>query len=276
MSGEGATPVELDALLARVGDGAKIALPPDYSGTAVVAARALARRGVRDLHVVTVPSGGMHVDILIGAGCVATLETAAISLGERGPAPRFTAAVREGSIRLLDSTCPVIHAGLLAAQKGVPFLPLRGVIGSDLMAARPDWRVIDNPFAGGDGPDPIGLFPAIRPDVALFQAPSADRHGNVWIGRRRELMMMAHAARETLACVERIEDGDFLADPLMAPGTIPALYVTAVAIVRRGAHPAGLPGEYAADAGALARYAESARDAQGFQRWLQDDARLAA
>ena len=66
-------------------------------------------------------------------------------------------------------------------------MPLRGVLGTDVLKHRPDWKVIDNPF--GDG-DPIVLLPAIRPDVALFHAPMADRNGNVWIGRQRELVTM--------------------------------------------------------------------------------------
>ena len=83
-----------------------------------------------------------------------------------------------------DATCPALHAAFQAAEKGVPFMPLRGLIGSDLLAHRPDWKVIDNPF---DDDDPIVLLPALKPDVALFHAPIADRDGNVWIGRDREL-----------------------------------------------------------------------------------------
>ena len=88
----------------------------------------------------------MQADLLIGAGCVETLETSAVSLGEFGLAPRFTAAILAGSIRMKDATCPALHAGFQAAEKGVPFMPLRGLIGSDVLAHRPDWKVIDNPF----------------------------------------------------------------------------------------------------------------------------------
>src|SRR5216683_2567355 len=80
-------------------------------------------------------------------------------------------AVTAGSVRVMDATCPAIHAALQAAEKGVPFMPLRGLIGSDLINVRPDWRVINNPFAARG--DPIVLLPAIRPDVALFHAPMA-------------------------------------------------------------------------------------------------------
>ncbi len=167
----------------------------------------------------------------------------------------------------MDATCPAIHAALQAAEKGVPFMPLRGLIGSDLIKVRPDWRVIGNPFA--EGGDPIVLLPAIRPDIALFHAPTADRAGNVWIGRRRELATMAHAAARTIITVERIHDGDLLASEETAAGVLPALYVEAIAVAPRGAWPLPLAGEYQRDEAHLAEYATLAATAEGFQRYLE-------
>ena len=109
-----------DALAARIPDGAKIALPPDYSFCANALVRALIRRGAKDLHLVGVPAVGYQADVLIGAGCVATVETAAVTLGEFGLAPRFTAAIKAGTIRMLDATCPAIHGGLQAAERAAP------------------------------------------------------------------------------------------------------------------------------------------------------------
>jgi glutaconate CoA-transferase, subunit A len=257
-------------LATRIPDGARLALAPDYSGCALAVVRALIRRPARGLHLIGVPQLGFQADLLIGAGCVASVETAAVTLGEQGPAPRFVAAVKVGRIEVKDSICPVIHAGLQAAEKGVPFLPLRGVLGSDLVRHRPDWQVIDNPFQGpGDAEDPILLVPAIRPEVALFHAPRADRAGNVWIGVRRELMTMAHAARTTLVTVEEIVRDDLLADDVSAAGTIPALYVTAIGRAREGAWPVGLRGAYPPDLEHLRLYAEQAATAAGFARYLE-------
>ena len=160
-----------------------------------------------------------------------------------------------------DSTCPAIHAALQAAEKGVPFMPLRGLIGSDLLRVRPDWQVIDNPLAEGD---PIVVLPALRPDVALFHAPWADEHGNVWLGARRELVTMAHAARETLITVEEVRPGDLLADETLAAGALPALYVAALAEAPQGACPLGLAGRYEPDRAHLADYARLAASAEGF------------
>jgi glutaconate CoA-transferase, subunit A len=257
----------LEELAAAIPDGAKVAVPNDPYGVAVAATRALVQRGARALHLVCVPTSGIQADVLIGAGCVTAIETSAVALGEHGTAPRFAAAVRDGSLHVLDATCPAIHAGLLAGVKGVPFMPLRGVIGSDILAHRADWKVVDNPFAAGD---PIVVVPAIQPDVALFHAPRADRTGNVFVGRGRDLLRMAQAARESFVTVEEIVDGDLLYDRERAAGVVPAVYVTRVAIAKRGAAPLGLPGHYDPDAAALARYAQAARTADGFRTWLDE------
>src|SRR2546422_7794337 len=222
----------LDEALAPITDGCVLAVPRETSGVAMAATRALIRRGVRRLSLVTLPTSSLQADILIGAGCVAAIETSAVSFGEFGPAPRFAAAVTSGAIRVKDATCPALHAAFQAAEKGVPFMALRGLIGSDVLAQRKDWKVVDNPF-GHD--DPIVLLPALKPDVALFHAPMADRDGNIWIGRDRELATMAHAAARTVVTVEKLYDGNFFDDPQLAAGAPGGLYLGAVPPARDGA-----------------------------------------
>jgi glutaconate CoA-transferase subunit A len=170
-----------------------------------------------------------------------------------------------GSLQMKDSTCPALHAAFQAAEKGVPFMPLRGLVGSDLPKHRPDWQFIDNPFGEND---PIVLLPAIKPDVALFHSPMADRAGNVWIGRQRELGTMAHASSKTIVTVEKIHDSDLLADPILAAGTLPGFYVDSVAVAKRGAWPLPLPDHYPADGKHLAEYVRVAGSAEGFQNYL--------
>lgn len=255
----------LDEALAPIADGCMLAVPRETSGVAMAATRALIRRGIKRLHLVTLPTSTLQADLLIGAGCIETLETSAVSLGEFGPAPRFTAAILAGTIRMRDATCPALHAQFQAAEKGVPFMPLRGLIGSDVLAHRPDWKTVDNPFGAND---PIVLLPALKPDVALFHAPLADRAGNVFVGTQRELITMAHAAQKTIVTVEKLHDGDLLRDPLFAAGTLPGFYVEAVAVEPRGAWPLPLPGYYAIDTAHMAEYARLAATAEGFANYL--------
>jgi glutaconate CoA-transferase subunit A len=257
-----------EELAAKVPDGARLALPPDYSFPAMAAVCALVRRGAKDLRLLGVPVLGMCADLLIGAGCVAEVESSAVSLGEAGLAPRFTEAAESGAIRVRDATCPMVHSALQAAEKGVPFMPLRGVIGSDLVARRTDWKTIQNPMS--EAPDPILLAAAISPDVALFHARWADRAGNAWIGRRKELATIAHAAKRTLVTCEALREGDMLEDELLAPGVLSSVYVSGVAVAKRGAWPLGVPGEYGIDDAHLAAYAKAAKTKEGFQRYLEE------
>lgn len=256
-----------DALAALVPDGALLAMPPDNSLPSVAIAKALIRRGARNLRLLGVPVSGFATDILIGAGCVAELETSAVSLGEAGFAPRFSAALREGRVILRDATCPAIHSMLQASEKGIPFMPLRGIIGSDILANRPDWKVVPNPFAE-DGEDPIVLLPARRPDFAIFHAAMADSEGNVWLGRRRECATIAHASKAALVTVERFVEGNFLENEKLAPGAINSTYITATAIAERGAHPVALLDECGFDAAYVSDYARAAKTEDGFRAWL--------
>ena len=255
----------LEDALAPITDGCVLAVPREVSGVPMAATRALIRRGVKRLHLIALPTSSLQADLLIGAGCVATLETSAVGLGEFGPAPRFSAAITCGAIKMKDATCPALHAAFQAAEKGVPFMPLRGLIGSDVLKYRDDWKVIDNPF---EGDDPIVLLPAIVPDVALFHAPLADRNGNVWIGRQRELVTMAHAAKKTIVTVENIQDADLLADPATAAGTLPGFYVEHIAVAENGAWPLPLPDLYALDAAHMAEYVKLAATEEGFAQYL--------
>src|SRR6185369_6633461 len=104
-----------DALVADIPDGALVAAMKDTSGAPMALARAL-----------------------IGAGCVATVEGGGVSLGEYGQAPCFVRAVKSGAVRPLDTTCPAVYAALQAGEKGIPFMPLRGLIGSDILTYRSD------------------------------------------------------------------------------------------------------------------------------------------
>lgn len=252
-------------LAAAIPDGAKLAIPGDDRGVSMVVTRELVRRQVKDLHLVCVPVSGIQADILIGAGCVRLIETSAVTLGEYGGAPRFAAALKAGAIQIRDATCPAIHAALQASQKGQPFVPIRGVLETDVLRQRSDWKVIDNPFAPGDR---VVVVPAIQPDIALFHAPLADRDGNVFIGRKRELLNVAHASKQSFVTVERITDENLLADEARSAGVIPAIYISHIAQAERGAQPLRFWDLYGEDEALLSRYASMAKTERGFNDWL--------
>ena len=265
-------PVDIDTLVEPVVDGSLVALPTafsaEFSGVPMVATRAIIRKQVKALDLVAVPSTSLQADLLIGAGCVASLQTGSILLYEYGRANRFVAAHEAGTIVVKDSTCPAIHAALIAGEKGLPFMPVRGLIGSDILrhrAADDGWRTIDNPF-GED--DPVVVVPPLRPDVTLLHVPLADRFGNVWIGRRTEFATMARASAKTLVTFEAHFDGDLMADEDKAPATIPAFYVTGLSHQPRGSWPLHGGEAYEEDAEHLREYAELSKTEAGFADYL--------
>ncbi len=256
----------LEQIAEAVPDGALLGVPADYSGVPRAATRALIARGGRDLRLYCLPYTTLQGDMLIGAGCVAGVEAAAVTLVEYVLAPRFTEEFINGAFTMRESTCPALHSQLQATEKGVPFMPLRGVIGSDIAAHRPDCQVIDSPF--GNAPDPVLLLPAVKLDVALFHAPCADRDGNVFIGRRRELATMVHAADKVLVTVEKIIAESLFETEANAACALPAFYVDAIAVAENGAWPCGLTDVYPPDADEMRKYAIAAKTETGFAAYL--------
>ena len=256
----------IDDLARLIGDGCLLALPKPEAGASMAVLRALVRRGARDLRLWCLPASGLQVDLLVGAGCVASVECSGVSLGEFGAAPRFRRAAESGTVRIVDTTCQAMYAAVQAGEKGSPFVALRGIVGSDILAHRDDWRVMQNPFASGE--DPVVVLPAVRPDMALIHARLRDSRGNLWVGNAREAIVLAHAARRTVATFEAHYDGNLLDDERMTAGTIAPIYVEAAAHAPRGAWPLALPGAYPADRKHLAGYAAAAASEDGFAAWL--------
>ena len=261
--------VDIHELVGHIKDGDTLAIPTmlgDFSGVAMAATREIIRRRIKGLNIICVPSSSLQADMLIGAGCVASLQAGAVLLYEYGSAHRFLEALRTRKIVLKEATCPAIQAGLTATEKGLPFMPLRGVLGSDILRQRSDeWKVIDNPYPPHD---PIVIVPALNPDVALFHAPLADRLGNVWVGRRGSLKLMAHAAKQTLVTYEHLYDGNLFDDPDKIPGVISVNYVTAVSHQKKGAWPLHFGTDYPEDVAHMKIYAEAAKTQQGFDAYL--------
>lgn len=264
--------VDLQTLVGHVQDGDLLAIPTGFnghfSGVSMTATRALIKRKARRLRILCVPSSSIQVDMLIGAGCVASVEMGGIVLYEYGPAPRFTEAQARGTIIIREATCPAITAGLKASESGLPFMPVRGVLGSDVYKVRKgEWTQIVNPF---DPSEQVAVIPAIRPDIALFHAPLADRFGNVWVGSRGSLKLMAHAATRTLVTYDEIYEGSLMDDPALMSGVIGDAYITAISHQPKGSWPLHGGTRYIEDRDHMQHYASMARTQEGFDSYMSE------
>lgn len=148
---------------------------------------------------------------------------------------------------------------------GVPYVPVIGLVGTDLLKRRDDMVVAPDPF--GSGKVSV-VAKAMRPDVAVFHVDKADRSGNVSCGYQAEAVMLAEAAAHVVVTaeeiVERVTEKDAIG------GTyIPSILVDAVVHAPHGAHPGGMTGRYPPDKEAMREYVVASRDDASFAEYLE-------
>jgi glutaconate CoA-transferase subunit A len=248
-----------------VADGAVVALGGGLSARLPMAlVRELIRQRRTGLHLV----GSAHsidVDMLVGAGAVRRCEESYVGFEQDlGLAPAYRRAAEAAAIEVAESCCATILAQLRAAEMGVPFLPVRGVRGSDIAALHPEYAEITCPFTG----ETLVAVPALRPDVALLHAPSGDRYGNLHLEQPYVLdERFASASRMVVATVDELVSTEQVA----ASGvTIPGHLVAAVAVAPFGAHPTSCYPRYAYDRSHLREYVTAAQSgAAGLEKYLE-------
>ncbi len=238
---------------ALVHDGALVALGGGLCARLPMAlVRELIRQHRRDLHLV----GSAHsidVDLLIAAGGVKVCEESYVGFEQDlGLAPAFRRAAQTGAIEARESCCATVLAQLRAAEMGLPFLPVRGVKGTGMVALHPEYGTVRCPFTGEE----LVAVPPLAPDVALLHAPLGDRHGNLHLDQPYVLdERFAAASRMVVATVDRMAP---TAEVAAAGVVIPAHTVAAVVEVPFGAHPSSCYPGYAYDRRHLAEYVAAA------------------
>jgi len=147
---------------------------------------------------------------------------------------------------------------------GVPYVPIVGLFGTDLLKRRDDMVVAVDPF---DGKTRSVVAKALRPDVAIFHAHAADRQGNVSCGYESEAVILAEASKHVIVTAERIVDQ--LTEKEAKGAFIPGIHVDTVVHARFGAHPAGCLGLYAPDKVHMREYVVASQDDASFDAYLQ-------
>lgn len=145
----------------------------------------------------------------------------------------------------------------------MPFLPVRGLIGTDYLRIRPDFKIIKNPY----GEDDLVAIPAIKPDLLLMHAYKADPAGNVMTDKRESDPLLARAAERTIAAVEEVVPAlEPEADKIIIPG----IYIDAVVHLPGGAKPTACPGYYEIKDEEIRRYLQAAKAPETFRRYLEE------
>lgn len=201
----------------------------------------------------------ISMDQLVAAGLVRRCESGSGNLERFGTTFSWRRAIEAGTLEVEDYSHLAMVSRFLAGEMGVPFMPTRSLLGSDLLPAEspgghgPAGKavVVDNPWRPGER---IVLMPALQPDVSIVHVQRADPLGNVIIeGFATHEPEMIRASRAVIvSCEELIPTDEVRAHPERT--TVPFLHVDAVVPQRYGAYPTSTYGYYDYDADHVARY----------------------
>lgn len=253
-----------EALRELVPDGASVVM-----GTALeslipfAAGHALIRQQRKDLELIG-PISDMLFDQLIGAGCVRSVTAAWVGNVSAGLGHNYRRAVERGvpnKLELEEHSNFSVGLGLQAAALGVPYLPTRTLLGSDILKRNPRLQHAE-----------AGLLhvAAIEPDVAILHVQRADTegHAHCWgnLGITREAGL---AARRVILTAEEIVPVQvILSDPNRI--LLPPHRVSAVVHTPGGAHPSPVQGAYGRDHAFFTEYHRATRERDGFLGWLRE------
>lgn len=195
--------------------------------------RELVRQQKKNLRIVKT-AGGHDVDLLCAGGCVATVDAGFVSYETMyGLAPYYRKAVQEGIVKANEHACYTVMSALRAAMAGVSFMPVKGLIHSDLIKVNDYFKIIKDPFTGED----ITIVRAIYPDYAIIHVQECDDQGNsIILGPKYDDVLLSLSSKKVIITTEKIiSNSKIRLHPEVVD--IPSFLVQGIVVVNRGAAP---------------------------------------
>src|SRR5262245_12583117 len=256
-----------EAVARFIPDGASVCLNTALEAAIPFAAgHEIIRQRRRDLTLIG-PISDMLFDQLIGAGAVRRVIAAWVGNVSAGLGHNYRRAVEHGApgpLEVQDHSNLTLAFALEAGALGVPYLPVRSLLGTDLPRSNPTFVPAADPWSGA----PLLLVPALVPDVAVLHVQRADEDGraHAW-GALGVTRPAALAARRIVLVTEEIRPRERI---LSDPGLVLAPEVKVAAVVHEpfGAFPSPVQGCYRRHHDFFGRYHEESRTAAGNAAWL--------
>jgi glutaconate CoA-transferase subunit A len=209
----------------------------------MAAVREIVRQEKKNLKVIKT-AGAMDVDMLCFGECAYSVDAGFISYEtEYSLAGHYRKAVQNGVVKGNEHACYTVISALRAASYGIPYMPVRGLQITDLIAVNDYFATVQEPFSG----ESINVVKAIQPDVSIVHVQEADANGNAIIyGPKYDDVLFSRATKKLIVTAEKIVPASkFVYSPEKAD--IPHFLVDAVVEVRNGAAPCSCTNYYDID-----------------------------
>jgi acyl CoA:acetate/3-ketoacid CoA transferase alpha subunit len=224
--------------------------------------REVIRQGKKDLHVCG--QGVTELDLWLAAGIVKKLDLNYIGLEVYGISASLRRAVESGQVETtVEWSNGSITWRMKAAAMGVPFLPTRSMLGTDMIKYSAA-KVVEDPFTGIK----VALLPALILDVGLIHVHRADKYGNCQIdGISGFALEMSRACKRLIISTEEIiPTEEIRKNPDRT--AIPYYLVDAVVHAPYGSHPGEMAYLYGRDEPEIKAWVDSSKTAEGAQEYL--------
>ncbi len=225
--------------------------------------RELIRQGYKDLRVAG--QGVTELDILLATRRVKTLDITYIGNEVYGISANLRREVESGRVeKVVEWSNGGITWRFKAAAMGVPFIPVRSMLGSDTLKYSAA-KVVECPFTG----EKVALLPALILDVGFIHVHRADKYGNCQIdGIAGFAPEMARASKRLVISAEEIVSTDVIrAHPDRT--VIPYYLVDAVVHAPYASHPGEMCYVHRRDEEMIREWVEEMKTPEGAQAYLQ-------
>lgn len=226
--------------------------------------REVIRQGIKDLRVAG--QGVTELDLWLAAGIVKTLDITYIGLEVYGVSSALRRAVESGQVeKVVEWSNGGISWRFKAAAMGVPFLPVRSMLGSDTFRYSAA-KIVECPFTG----EKLALLPALILDVGLIHVHRADRYGNCQIeGITGFALEMARASKRLIISAEEIVPTEEIRR-YPDRTVIPYYLVDAVVHAPFGSHPGEMAYRYCRDEPEIKAWVEASKTEEGARAYLKE------
>ncbi len=186
-----------------------------------------------------------------------------LGLEARGLSAQARRLMESGEVEVCEWTNYALACRFRAAATGVPFVPVRSMLGTDTFRESAA-KEIECPFTGKS----LTAVPALYPDVALIHVHESDLFGNCRIrGITVADWDLSRASKHVIVSAERIVSTDEIrSDPNAT--AIPAFCVDAVCHVPYGSYPGNMAGEYFSDEVHLKAWLDAEQDVEAYRAFL--------